>query len=96
MTYVLVAAIAAVVAAVVAATATAVVATRRASFGGLVKATVIVQLTTETGFRGVLWSMDRRMVVLRRADMLGAGDPVPVDGDVIVDRDRVEFIQKVA
>ena len=60
------------------------------------RSTVIVNLTTGTVFRGVLWSTDRDLLVLRGAQILHQGEGQPVDGEVIVERDAVEFVQRVS
>jgi hypothetical protein len=55
---------------------------------------VLVNLDTGRTFSGVLWSKTGDWLVLRNAEMVERGAaPVPVDGEVIVERDRVEFVQ---
>lgn len=46
--------------------------------------------------RGVLWQMGRRYLILRNAEMVRPGqEPVPMDGEVVVPRENVLFIQVV-
>ena len=55
---------------------------------------VVVNLDTDRAFRGVLWARRGRLLVLRSAVLLEPGaDPAPVDGEVVIERGRVEFIQ---
>jgi len=55
---------------------------------------VIVNTKSDRTFRGVLWRRRRGYLVLRNAELLqGRGDPVPVDGEVVVPAENVDFIQ---
>jgi hypothetical protein len=55
---------------------------------------VLVNLDTGRAFSGVLWSKTGDWLVLRNAEMLERGSPAtPVDGELILDRRRVEFLQ---
>lgn len=57
---------------------------------------VIVNTRTEKAFRGVLWQRRGGYLVLRNAELLKAGgETVPMDGEVIIDRSNVDFIQVV-
>lgn len=48
----------------------------------------------DTAFRGVLWQSRGAWLVLRDVTMIKASvAPTPVDGDVIIHRDNVAFIQ---
>ncbi|MFI0914316.1 hypothetical protein [Streptomyces abikoensis] len=52
---------------------------------------------TDKAFRGVLWAQRGPLLVLRDAELLEAGrDPQRVDGEVVVERSRVEFTQVLA
>lgn len=57
---------------------------------------VVVNLTTGTAIEGVLWSERGPLIVVKDARLLerGAG-PTPVDGEVLVERDRIDFVQVV-
>jgi hypothetical protein len=55
---------------------------------------VIVNLTTGTAFSAILWAKRGPLLVLRDAQLLEAGrQPVNLDGEVVVERSRVEYIQ---
>lgn len=59
----------------------------------LTKRSVIVNLKTEKAFRGVLWSKSGPLLVVRQAELLEQGRSVSMDGEVIVERANVDFIQ---
>jgi hypothetical protein len=54
-----------------------------------------VNLTTGRAFRGVLFETRGPLIVLRNAELLDGDQVVPVDGTVVIERDRVEFVQVV-
>ena len=67
---------------------------------GLVRRTVAVTLTDDTGVRGVLWASDETGLLLSPA----AGEPVltwspaagewePADGSLFVPAERIKFVQ---
>ena len=57
---------------------------------------VIVNTKTDRAFRGVLWRKRRGYLVLRNAEMLrGKGETVPMDGEVVIPAENVDFIQVV-
>ncbi|GGP55995.1 hypothetical protein [Streptomyces abikoensis] len=61
-----------------------------------VRRRVVVNLA-DKAFRGVLWAQRGPLLVLRDAELLEAGrDPQRVDGEVVVERSRVEFTQVLA
>lgn len=56
--------------------------------------TVIVNLKTGAAFRGVVWRRRGPFLVLRNTTMLrNRQEATPVDGEVVVDRAEIEFIQ---
>jgi hypothetical protein len=58
--------------------------------------TVIVNLKSDadTALRGVLWRARGPWLVLRDVSLLHASaKPAPVDGEVIVHRDNIAFVQ---
>lgn len=58
---------------------------------------VVVNLADERAIAGVLWRRYRSVVVLRGAQMHEPGnDAVSMDGDVVIERDRVMFMQIAA
>ncbi|WP_354596083.1 hypothetical protein R1Y80_00775 [Streptomyces sp. JL1001] len=51
----------------------------------------------DKAFDAVLWAKRGPLLVLRDVELLEAGrQPQPVDGEVVVERARVEFIQVLA
>lgn len=57
--------------------------------------TVIVTLKSGAAFRGALHSADRDVLVLRNAQALDRrGEQTPVDGEVLLPRSEVEFLQR--
>ncbi|MER7813651.1 hypothetical protein ABZ714_30685 [Streptomyces sp. NPDC006798] len=62
-----------------------------------VRRRVVVNLTTDKAFDGVLWAKRGALLVLRDARLLEAGrEPQPIDGEVVIERTRVEFVQVLA
>lgn len=58
---------------------------------------VFVHTTEGRSFRGVFWRQRAEFIVLREAMMLAPGhEPTPVDGEVLVYRPQVTFIQVLA
>lgn len=58
-----------------------------------VRKRVVVNLA-DKAFRGVLWAKRGPLLVLRDAELLEAGrEPQRVDGEIVVERARVEFMQ---
>lgn len=61
-----------------------------------VRKRVVVNLA-DRAFRGILWAQRGPLLVLRDAELLEAGRPAQtVDGEVVVERSRVEFTQVLA
>nr|BEK68847.1 hypothetical protein KPHV_60740 [Kitasatospora purpeofusca] len=61
-----------------------------------VRKRVVVNLDGKA-FRGVLWARRGPLLVLRDAELLEAGrEPQRVDGEIVVERARVEFVQVLA
>lgn len=57
---------------------------------------VLVQLDTGRAVVGVLWSTKGKRVVIKSAELLEPGsEPTRMDGDVVIERDRVEYTQAV-
>lgn len=54
---------------------------------------VIVTLKSATAFRGVLYEADGAVLVLRDAVAL-VGEQAPVDGEVLIRWDEVDFLQR--
>lgn len=58
-----------------------------------VRQTVIVNLTTGKAFRGVLWQRTREHLVLRNAELHEHGKTMPIDGEIVIERGKVDFVQ---
>ena len=57
---------------------------------------IIINTKTDRAFRGLLWEKRRRILVLRSVEMVKpGGDVVKVDGEVVIERENVDFIQVV-
>ena len=55
---------------------------------------VIVNTRTGNAFRGLLWAKKADYLVLRQAEMLGeAATRTPMDGEVVIERSNVDFMQ---
>lgn len=55
---------------------------------------VLVNLKSGNAIGGVLWTRSRRYLVLKGAELLESGRaPVAVDGEVLVERSNVDFVQ---
>lgn len=59
----------------------------------LKRRTVVVHTTNGTSLRGVLVGTYRDSLVLAHVAYLGDGGSQPVDGEVVVPRERVAWIQ---
>lgn len=61
-----------------------------------VRKRVVVNLA-DKAFSGILWAKRGPLLVLRDVELLEAGRaPQPVDGEVVIERARVEFTQVLA
>jgi hypothetical protein len=55
---------------------------------------VLVQTKSGRAYTGVLWQRRRDLLVLKGAEMLEPGNqPQPMDGDVLVDRVEIDYVQ---
>lgn len=59
------------------------------------KRSVVVNLKTDKAFKGVLWRKGWDYLVLKQAVLLEAGEAKPVDGEVLIFRSEIDFIQVV-
>lgn len=57
---------------------------------------VLVNLTDGSAIEGVLWDERRPLIVLRDAKLHTHGQSAPLDGEVIIDHDRISFVQVVS
>jgi hypothetical protein len=58
-----------------------------------IKQSVVVNTKTGRAFRGVLWSKRGPVLLLKNVTLIEAGMTTPVDGDVVVERSNVDFVQ---
>lgn len=58
--------------------------------------TVVITMKSGATFRGALYECDERTVVLRNAEQLTDApmEPTPVDGELLLPRGEVDFIQR--
>lgn len=57
---------------------------------------VVVQLTDDRAVTGILWRRARHLVVMRGAELVEPGrEAVPMDGEVVLERDRIAWVQIV-
>lgn len=55
---------------------------------------VLVSLRSGSAVTGVLWARKGRSLVLKSAELLEPGtEPVPLDGELVLDRDQVDYMQ---
>lgn len=55
---------------------------------------VVVNTKDGQALQGILWQRDRQYLVLKSTLLVsGHEKPIPIDGDVIVERANVSFIQ---
>jgi hypothetical protein len=61
-----------------------------------VRKRVVINLA-DKAFSGILWAKRGPLLVLRDVELLEAGRaPQPVDGEVVIERSKVEFTQVLA
>lgn len=56
---------------------------------------VILNLTDGTALEGVLWAEEGPLLVLRGAKLHEGGQQADMDGEVVVERDRIRFAQVI-
>lgn len=57
---------------------------------------VIINLKTGRSFKGVLWERRGEYLVLREAQMIREREsPLPVDGELVVDKTNIDFMQVI-
>lgn len=67
------------------------------SYGRLaISRRVVVNLTTGAAIDGVLWDEKGPLIVLRDANLHNEGGHAPLDGEVIIERERIDFVQVVS
>ena len=62
--------------------------------GWPVKGKAIVHLIDAESIRGIVWEIDEHHLILRNAELLANdGTAKQIDGEVLVERHRVNFVQ---
>jgi small nuclear ribonucleoprotein (snRNP)-like protein len=56
---------------------------------------VIVNTKTDKAFQGTLWAQRGPLLVLKGADLLEGGRVTQMDGEVVIERNNVDFVQVV-
>jgi small nuclear ribonucleoprotein (snRNP)-like protein len=56
---------------------------------------VMVNLTTDKAISGVLWDDRGPLIVLRDATLVQQEGTVKLDGEVVIERSRIDFVQIV-
>ena len=59
----------------------------------IIRRRVLLSLTTGKTLGGVIWAKRGPLVVLRDATLHEAGQLVPLDGEVVIERPKIEMIQ---
>lgn len=55
---------------------------------------VMINLTSGDAIEGVLWDERNPLIVVRDARLHSSDSaPVPLDGEVVIERDRIKFMQ---
>lgn len=54
---------------------------------------VLVNLKTDKAFEGILYAQRGPLLVLRDVTLRATGQATPIDGEVIVERPNVDFVQ---
>lgn len=57
---------------------------------------VLVNLTTGSAIEGVLYDDRGPLIILRDARLHNEGGSAPLDGEVLVERERIDFVQVVS
>jgi len=64
-------------------------------FNRLVRETVVIHTTDGGSLRGVLMEVHRDCLILAHAMYLAGDQQTPVDGEAIVPRERVSWLQRL-
>ena len=67
----------------------------RSYIARMARATVVVHLKVGHSVRGVLTAVHRDALVLSRASALAPGSAVPIDGDAVIPRVNVAWLQEL-
>ena len=55
----------------------------------------IVNLKTNTSFRGIIWDIRGKFMVMKNVEMMTNDGPKALDGEVVIQLSDVEFIQVI-
>lgn len=66
---------------------------RTSPWADKVRRPAVVTLRTGVAFQGLVWSVDPQLMVLREAAILTADGSAPVDGELVVERSQVDYVQ---
>lgn len=62
----------------------------------LLELVIVNRVGDDEAFRGVLWRSRGAWLVLKQAELLVANQqPSPIDGEIIIHRSKVAFIQRL-
>ena len=61
-----------------------------------VRRPAVVTLRSGVAFQGLVWSVDGDLMVLREAAIVTAEGPAPADGEVVLERSQVDYVQVLA
>jgi hypothetical protein len=60
------------------------------------KRRVVVNLLDDRAMTGILWRRHSQLIVLRGVELIEVGrEPIAVDGEFVIERDRIAFTQIV-
>jgi len=60
----------------------------------IIKQRVIITTKSDRSFRGILWKLGWRLLVLKQVELLRpGGEAVQMDGETVIFRADVDFIQ---
>lgn len=54
----------------------------------------VVTMLDGSAWRGVLYAVDGRTIILRAAEALSENARGPVDGELLLSRDRIDYLQR--
>jgi hypothetical protein len=54
---------------------------------------VIVNTKTGKTFKGILWAVRGPLVILRQAEIFESAHALPVDGELLIERSNLDFLQ---
>lgn len=57
---------------------------------------VMVNLTTGNAIDGIVWDERGPLLVLRDGNLHSEGGSAPLDGEIIIERERIAFVQVVS